>query len=483
MTSGRTARVGVKTGGAGLRLLVAITLCLVIPASARAAADGETPPKGTIVESVAVREDPSQSYALYLPAAYAPERKWPLLICFDPLARGKLPVERFRKAAEEYGLILVGSNNSRNGLDGAALSKYVSSLWADAHERFNIDDARVYAAGFSGGARLATGFAANCRGCIAGVFASGAGFSSGSVPTQPLPFALFGAVGFDDFNFGELRELQKALDATGTPSVFETFDGGHEWPPEDVCEKALAWFRLRAMRGGSLAKDDKFIDAQLASRLADAERRLASKEYVDVYEGYLAVVRDFQGLRDVSAAAADNAARLKTSAGLKSEFQTEAELVRRQAQVTSEIRALWTKRAEPDETPTPRQEARERLGDWRKKSALAEDSSERRLARRVLFELLIGAYESANAAVSRVKNYEAAAANLELARAVEPKNANLAYELARVYALGGQKSSALLALEDAVSLGFKDGGRLTSDAAFAALSRESRFQKIVSTLK
>jgi dienelactone hydrolase len=465
-----------------LRLLAAIIFCLVIPAYARATADGETLPKGTVVESVAVREDTSQSYALYLPAAYAPERRWPLLICFDPLARGKLPVERFRKAAEEYGMILVGSNNSRNGLDGATVSKYLSSLWADAHERFSIDDARVYAAGFSGGARLATGFASNCRGCVAGVFASGAGFSSGSPPTQPLPFALFGAVGYDDFNFGEMRELQKALDAAGSASVFETFDGGHEWPPEEVCRRALAWFRLRAMRDGPLAREEKFIDAQLASRLADAERRLAGKEYVDAYEGYLAVVRDFRGLRDVSAVA-DNAARLKSSSGLKSELQTEAELARRQTQAASEIRTLWTKRAEGDETPTPRQEARDRLADRRKKSALAEDSSERRLSRRVLFELLIGAYESANAAVSRRKDYEAAAADLELARAVEPKDANLAYELARVYALGGQKRPALQALEEAVGLGFKDGGRLTSDAAFASVSRESRFQKIVSTLK
>ena len=464
-----------------MRLLAAITLCLIIPAYARAAADGESLPTGAVVESVAVRSDPSQSYALYLPAAYAPNRKWPVLICFDPLARGRLPVERFRKAAEEYGLILIGSNNSRNGLESAAVSKYSSSLWAEAHERFSLDDARVYVAGFSGGSRLAISLAVSCRGCVAGVFASGAGLPQGYRPTTQLPFALFGAVGFDDFNFGEMRELERRLDESGAPSVFETFDGGHEWPPEEVCEKALAWFRLRAMRSGSLEREEKFIDGQLASRLADAERRLAKREYVDAYESYLAVVRDFQGLRDVSAAS-ESAARLKNSAGLKSEIQSETELLRRQAQVVAEIRTLWMKRAEEDETPTPRQDARSRLGDWRKKNTIPEDSAERRLARRVLFELLISAYEESNAAVSRGKDYETAAANLELARAVDPKSANLVYELARIYSLGGQKRQALQALEDAVKLGFKDGGRLSSDSAFATVSREQRFQKIVSAL-
>lgn len=466
-----------------MKLFAAITLCLVIPAATRAqTAVAETLPTGAVVESVAVRGDPSQSYVLYLPASYVPERRWPVLLCFDPLARGRLPVERFRKAAEEYGLILIGSNNSRNGLDGAAVSKYISSLWADAHQRLSLDDARVYAAGFSGGARLAIGFAAGCGGCVAGVFASGAGFPQGYNPTKQLPFVLFGAVGFDDFNFGEMRELERRLGEVGAPAAFETFEGGHEWPPEEVCERALAWFRLHAMRSGSLERDEKFIDEQFASRLAYAGHRLMKGEYVDAYESHLAVVGDFQGWRDASVAAG-NVARLKNSPELKKELQSEAELLRRQAQVTSEVRLLWTKRAEGDETPTPRQEARDRLGDWRKKSALAEDSAERRLARRILFELLIGSYENANAAVSRRKDYETAAVELELARAVDPKSANLAYELAHVYALGGQKRAALQALEEAVRLGFKDGGRLTSDAAFAAISREQRFQKIVSALK
>jgi predicted esterase len=466
-----------------LRLPAAITLCFIITsACAHAAARGEALPTGAVVESVAVRSDPAQSYALYLPNAYAPERKWPLLICFDPLARGRVPVERFRKAAEAYGFVVVGSNNSRNGVDGRVVSDYISSLWSDAHERLSIDDARVYAAGFSGGSRLATGFAANCRGCVAGVFASGAGFPSASPPARKLPFALFGAVGFDDFNFGEMRELQKRLDESGSVSLFETFEGGHGWPPEEVCEKALAWFRLRAMRDGALAKDEKFIDAQLSARLADAGRRLAKRQNVDAYESYLAVARDFQGVRDVSAAA-DGAARVKGSRELKSELQTESELARRQAQAASGVRALWAKRAEDDEQPTPRLEARARLAELRKKGGLAEDSAERRLARRVLSELLIGAYEEANAAASRRKDYETASAALELARGVEPKDANLAYELARLYALGGRKRYALDALEEAVKLGFDDGARMTSDSAFASLSREQRFQKLASSVK
>jgi tetratricopeptide (TPR) repeat protein len=173
---------------------------------------------------------------------------------------------------------------------------------------------------------------------------------------------------------------------------------------------------------------------------------------------------------------------LKNSSELRRELRSEAELARRQAQVTTEIRTLWMKAADADETPPPRQEARGRLEEWRKKRELPDDSAERRLARRILNGLFVGAFETANAA-ARQKSYGAAAANLELARAVDPKNPNLSYELARVYALDGQKSRALQTLEEAVRLGFKDGVRLTSDAAFGALAGEGRFQKIVSALK
>src|ERR1041384_4956379 len=72
-------------------------------------------PKGRIVEGVSCIEDASQTYALYLPSNYSPDRKWPVLYALDPGARGKAPLEHYKDAAEKWGWILIGSNNSRNG--------------------------------------------------------------------------------------------------------------------------------------------------------------------------------------------------------------------------------------------------------------------------------------------------------------------------------------------------------------------------------
>src|SRR4051812_43427975 len=96
--------------------LVRLTVMVVLLAhsAAYAIAQDESIPKGQVVEGIEALSDSSETYALYLPSTYTPDRKWPVLYAFDPGARGRMPVERFKEAAEKYGWIVLGSNNSRN---------------------------------------------------------------------------------------------------------------------------------------------------------------------------------------------------------------------------------------------------------------------------------------------------------------------------------------------------------------------------------
>ena len=130
-----------------LLLLLAPRFALILPAPQNDI------PRGQIVEKVTCVQKPEQSYALYLPSNYDAGRKWPVLYAFDPAARGKLPVERFRDAAERFGWIVVGSNNSRNAATQSSIEAW-NAITRDTTERFSIDDRRAYAAGFSGGARV-----------------------------------------------------------------------------------------------------------------------------------------------------------------------------------------------------------------------------------------------------------------------------------------------------------------------------------------
>src|SRR6267143_2302869 len=98
------------------RMLALLALLLLTASSRGFASQPDQWPRGEIVESVACKSDLQQSYALYLPSQYTPDKKWPMLYAFDPGARGKLPVSLFKDAAEKFGFIVVGSNNSKNGL-------------------------------------------------------------------------------------------------------------------------------------------------------------------------------------------------------------------------------------------------------------------------------------------------------------------------------------------------------------------------------
>src|SRR5690348_17102495 len=92
-----------------------VLVVLLAHATTLASTQTDSIPKGQLVERIVALNDASQSYALYLPSNYTPDRKWPILYAFDPGAHGRAPVERFKEAAEKYGWIVVGSNNSRNG--------------------------------------------------------------------------------------------------------------------------------------------------------------------------------------------------------------------------------------------------------------------------------------------------------------------------------------------------------------------------------
>ena len=136
-----------------LRRVVIVWLVLLVSLSPPSQATQQTNaiPKNQVVEKLECLNDSLQSYALYLPANYTPDRKWPILYALDPGARGKTPVEHFKEAAEKYGWILAGSNNSRNGPWRRAAEAW-SAMTKDMHQRFSIDDDLVYATSFSGGA-------------------------------------------------------------------------------------------------------------------------------------------------------------------------------------------------------------------------------------------------------------------------------------------------------------------------------------------
>lgn len=360
-----------------LKLSVFVSLVL----SVRVAA-AQAPDRGVPVERVVCAGDPSQTYALYLPSGYTPERRWSVIFAFHPAARGPLMVEKFRAAAEQYGYIVAASNNSRNGSNdvSAAAAQAVS---ADVGRRFSIDPERVYLAGMSGGARVAMGIAlANTR--IAGVIASSAGFPD-SRPRSKVPFAVFGTAGTEDFNYMEMRLLDQRL---ASPHFLAVFRGGHTLPPDDVAVDAVEWLELQAMKSGRRSRDEG-----LAARILEKRRSriAASPDVAETVYLLRALVEDFKGVLDVSSEGRRLDELLRQSdvkKALKNARESEdseqrmlAEIFTLEAQLGSEAgdAALMT--------------LRERLSRLSRTAAGDADTPGRSQARRVLRLITAGAAE------------------------------------------------------------------------------------------
>ena len=340
-------------------------------------------PAGRIIDVVKCEADPSQSYALYVPSNYSATRRWNVIFAMDPGARGRIPVAQFQVAAETYGYIVAGSNNSRNGSWSNSLLA-VQAMAADVGKRFVIDSKRVYAAGMSGGARVAMQVAlANNQ--IAGVIASSAGYPD-SEPRKSAPFAIFATAGTEDFNYLELRKLDRALKS---PHHLAIFEGGHGWLSSDLAVEAIEWMEIQAMKSGRRSKDDVLLEKIFAQRVAQLVAESGDAAALLALEG---LVSDFEGFKDVSGYAT-RAAALRRQKTVLEALKKERSEEQREERMITELATLENDLGDGDKRGSSLAQLKSLLSNLSRQSNAPEDSTTRRLARRVLRGTIVGSIE------------------------------------------------------------------------------------------
>jgi predicted esterase len=285
---------------------------------------------GVVIDTVHASSDTTQTYALYLPAAYDRARRWPVLFLMDPRGRAQVPMRLFRAAAERYGYIVMSSYQTQSDGPVEPNDRAINAMLNDAQSRFSVDIHRFYFAGFSGTGRLAWNYGYSIPDNVAGLIEVGAGLPTPqlllerNVARQTTPFAVFLGVGTTDFNYEEVRALDAKLEAYGIRHHLEFFDGPHSWPPESICADALTWLQLQAMRDGRLAVNKEWIDTAYLTTVSAID----STARVDPYNAYLLyqqAAADFANLHDTKKVA-DAAARLGQSDAVKRSARRSSEL-------------------------------------------------------------------------------------------------------------------------------------------------------------
>ena len=462
-------------------------------------------PQSALQPGVIVRQTcashSDQSYALYLPSHYSAGKRWPIVYAFDPDARGEVPVGLMKDAAERYGYIVVGSNDSRNGswkVEGEA----AQAMWEDTHARFSLDDRRIYFAGFSGGARVASALAQQCK-CAAGVLLDGAGVA-GTPPSQDAVFAVVAVVGVYDFNYPELSQLDDKLQQAGFPHMLRHFDGPHQWAPAAELEDALAWFRLLAMRQNLEARDQDFIAHQMEQFSALAHSLEQSGQAYEAWREYRQAVATFDGLANTVALRQTEASLAQLKA-VRDGPKRESQEFQQQKQLTGEIYAeLAALRSHGGASPQAEEsiagqqrpgapaatggsndiyhDAEQQIVDLRQHADSAKQDDKTRAYRRALSGVFIGAAEFGDEAME-AKDYATAKEYFQLACDANPDSAGALQALAKARALDSDRKGSLEALRRARQKA-KDPAAFTAwlnqEPAFAKLREDPQFRALLS---
>jgi predicted esterase len=457
--------------------LLAALVPLGLLAAPPPASAGDAFPAGAVTEKVTCRSDPTQTYTLYLPSAYTPERRWPGLLIFDPRGRATPAAEIFRAAAERYGWLLLSSDNTRSDGPWEPNARALAALWPEVRERFAVDPRRIYAAGFSGGA-IAAWLLGGKTGGLAGVIASGGRLNPGVSP-DTFAFAHYGAAGDTDFNYGEMGRVDAILEEKGLPHRLEVFTGAHRWLPPELAMEAVQWMELQAMKEHRRPGDPALVaelfrqDVARARELERGGRALAARRR------YRAIALTFSGLHDVGEAPA-RAAALAAS----------AEAERKQEERWDAYEERYLRRDLPpvvlairsSEAPIPLAQLLSDLKVPELRRQARETSYAGTAARRILEAVYVQASFYLARDLLQGREHGRAVLALQVAAAIKDDDPTVQYNLACAFALAGRKGPALQALSRAVDLGYRDRRHLEEDADLVTLRGEKAYAAILGRL-
>jgi predicted esterase len=454
-----------------LHVLFAVLICGTIHA-------GIIP--GAITDSVPCRNLPGYSYALYLPPAYQPATKWPVIFVFDPGSNSKDALEHFTDAAEQYGYILVCSNNSRNGLPAEELDKITGDLFEEIAGLYAIDNNRIYAAGFSGGSRLASMLAiGDSR--ISGVIACGAGFPASTETMPGHHFGYFGLVGNCDMNYIEMQDLTRQLDSLGFCTVLRTFDGGHAWPSPDLIREAVDWMELQAQGKSPGANFNRFADSLFTLKHQQTILLMQQGNIQGALENLNFMINWLAGDRKSELERTADSLQ-KTDQYLKTVDKTEkarAEELKLRKELFSKLKEIAHY---PEGMPDSIHNAWLNQINGFRKLAAGKNPYRSAMACRLLCFLSIQGFETADYFVD-FKQYRTAFDYYEITAMVYPESSYVLYIMARTLAQDMSMKAALKYLDDAVEKGFNDRYSVMHEPAFIPLRENAKFREIAGKMR
>jgi hypothetical protein len=435
-----------------------------------------------VTDTVRCRAEPGQSYALYRPSQYDNKKNWPVILIFDPSARGRTGVSTFIEAGNKYGFILACSNNSRNGPLGDNFTAAAAML-QDLEERFTLDQRRIYAAGFSGGSRFAMAFAVKEK-RISGVIGCGAGLPNDRsyLPAGNSNFIYYGLAGTRDMNYPEMRDLSNFFsNQTRVISYLRTFSGGHQWPGSGLITEAVEWIVLQAMNRKIMTPDQTFLSYIENKTQNLINLQLSAGNQIDAIMYMRFAARDFQGTTfgvRMTQMLTDSEKSPDFQSAIRNWNKMAAKEQERKDKYTTYLVEIANSGSLPDSSSAWWKNETRALLKLRDKGSPEKSQ----MASRVLNFISILCSEQGT---SYYRNgfYAEAAFLFEICTLSDSENQNNYYNLARSLAGSGKSKESVDALSEAMNHGFNSRKMIESDPAFGNIREDTRYKALIQKMK
>lgn len=426
---------------------------------------------GVLSDTVVCKGNATQQYALYLPVNYNAEKKYPLLLFFEPGARATEPLKLYRSLADQHNVVMACSYQSRNGQFDASL-KAGYAMVKDVTSRFSIDPSSVWVSGFSGGARVASSLAIDDP-QFAGVIACGATFPPGKKITasRKIPYAM--VIGEQDMNYLETFQAQEYLQSISNPERLILCKGGHRWPPAHVYEEALRWQMLKK----------KFLTPEETAqwyslRMENIKTQIDSGYWYDAQREAAQVRNDFSGITDIQQADSLLTAMSQNKQVTRQKKEAERFLETEQTwrtkfyeQYDKALRIAHTDSAFRENHWTPfRAEIKRFRSD--------KEKSKRLLGERLYdFSWRLCAEQGSN--FMEMKYDAPALLAFQVWSVLTPEDPRPLVSIAMVKAISGLQDESLQYLKRAIEKGYKNKTFLERNEAFRSVQDLPAFQKLL----
>ena len=411
----------------------------------------DTFPLARVIPIVACRINPALTYSLYLPRQIRSGSKLAALIFADPHGNGSLPVMKFQALAEKFGVILIGSNDSKNGMTFNQATPVLQSLVSEATARYGIDKNLISLAGFSGGAKAAL-MAASETLSVLTVTYCGAGFAE--IP-RPLPPSL-GIAGLKDINYTEVVQTDGQMESKGIKHSIVEWPGKHEWCDSSTFQNCFYWMAFRAMEKKIIPVNDMTVQEFIKQNSRTFNDPLSEESRLKKLISFLGGVADTSAYSSALTAHQKQPVFLKAKENKKSDFELEARMKENYLKCMTLKDVYW----------------------WHAEIARLKSLSKDAMNARILGYISLACYSYSGNALKQ-EDLRAAEKYLAIYAFADRENIDRAYMQACLYGKMKNDAGTLQSLREAIRYGFKDKAKLESEPSFSFIRPTDDYRKLI----